>query len=132
MILKVFLHLFQCALALTLKNDFPSFLEILIFELVLELMENCSLIQSFNLALPDITLDTQHVTPVNECILFVHWFTIWKICEALDLKVKFAPPPGTKGLPGTPHKDLDQMTTIPVVGSFSVWKICQALDLPAT
>ncbi|GFY62227.1 hypothetical protein TNIN_263391 [Trichonephila inaurata madagascariensis] len=59
-------------------------------------------------------------------------FTFWKICEALDLKAKFVPLPGTTVLPRTPHRGVDQTTTVPVVGLFSVWKICQALDLPAT
>ncbi|GFS60407.1 hypothetical protein TNIN_319091 [Trichonephila inaurata madagascariensis] len=55
------------------------------------------------------------------------------MCKTLDMKAKFVPLPGTTtDLPRTPHTDVDQTTTVPVVGSFSVWKICQALDLPAT
>ncbi|GFS64742.1 hypothetical protein TNIN_331551 [Trichonephila inaurata madagascariensis] len=80
---------------------------------------------------PDSTLDGQPVITVNELIPIVHCFTVWKICEALDLKAKFVPLPGTTVLPRTPHSGVDQMTAAPVVGSFSVWKICQALDLPA-
>ncbi|GFY66336.1 hypothetical protein TNIN_405821 [Trichonephila inaurata madagascariensis] len=131
MIFKVFLYLLQCALTLILKNDLPSFLEILIFELVLELFEHCSPIQPFDGVAPDSTLDGQPVITVNELIPIVHCFTVWKICEALDLKAKFVPLPGTTVLPRTPHSGVDQMTAAPVVGSFSVWKICQALDLPA-
>ncbi|GFW66659.1 hypothetical protein TNCV_1370921 [Trichonephila clavipes] len=78
-----------------------------------------------------IPITLKHVTVV-EHIPIVHCLTVWKICEAVDLKAKFVPLPGTLALPLTPHKDVDQTTTVPVVGSFSVWKICQALDLPAT
>ncbi|GFU56306.1 hypothetical protein TNCV_582401 [Trichonephila clavipes] len=125
-------HLFQCELTLILKNDLPSFLEILIFELVLELIEHCSPIQSFDGIVLDTTPDAQPVTTVSKLIPIVHCFTVWKIYEALDLKAKFVPLPGTTVLPRTPHRGVDQTTTVPVVGSFSVWKICQALDLPAT
>ncbi|GFY76212.1 hypothetical protein TNIN_160121 [Trichonephila inaurata madagascariensis] len=130
-ILKVFVCLFQC-LTLILKNDLPSFLEILIFELVLELIELCSLIQSFDGVVPETNLDAQHVTLANELIPIVHTFTVWKICEALDLKAKFVPVSGTTVFTRTQHRGVVQMTTVPVVRSFSVWKICQVLDLPAT
>ncbi|GFY58316.1 hypothetical protein TNIN_323921 [Trichonephila inaurata madagascariensis] len=131
-ILKVFLYLFQCTLTLIFKNDLPSFLEISIFELVLELIGHCFLIQSFDGIVPDTSLDAQPVTTVNELIPIVHSFPVWKISVALDLKAKFVPLPGTTVLPRTLHRGVDQTTTVPVVGSFSVWKICQALDLPAT
>ncbi|GFX79732.1 hypothetical protein TNCV_2746511 [Trichonephila clavipes] len=132
LILRVFLYLIQCTLTLISKNDLPSFLEILIFELVLELFEHCTPIQSFDGDAPDSTLGAPSVTTVNELIPIVHCFTVWKICEALDLKAKFVPLPGTTALPRTPHRGVDQTTIAPVVASFSVWKICQALDLPAT
>ncbi|GFV18719.1 uncharacterized protein TNCV_4756061 [Trichonephila clavipes] len=48
------------------------------------------------------------------------------------MKSKFVPLPGTTDLPRTPHRCVDQTTTVPVVGSFPVLKIYQALDLPAT
>ncbi|GFY72466.1 hypothetical protein TNIN_477761 [Trichonephila inaurata madagascariensis] len=109
-----------------LKNDLPSFLEILIFELVLELIEHCSPIQSIDRVVPDSTLDAQPVTTGDELITTVHCFTVWKMCEAIDLKAKFVPLPGTTVLLRTPHRGLDQTTTVPVVGSFSLWKICWA------
>ncbi|GFY71988.1 hypothetical protein TNIN_348611 [Trichonephila inaurata madagascariensis] len=40
------------------------------------------------------------------------------MCEALDLKDKFVPLPGATALPQTPHRGVDQTTTVPVVGSF--------------
>ncbi|GFV16128.1 hypothetical protein TNCV_3378921 [Trichonephila clavipes] len=132
MIFKVFLYLLQCSLTLILKNDLSSFLEILIFELVLELFEHCFPIQSFDGVLPDSTLDVQPGATVNEFIPIVHSFTVLKICEALDLKAKFAQLPETTVLPRTPHRGEDQTTTAPVAGSFYVWKICHAFDLPAT
>ncbi|GFY40918.1 hypothetical protein TNIN_384451 [Trichonephila inaurata madagascariensis] len=108
MILKVFLYLFQCALTLILKNYLPSFLEILMFELVMELMEHCSQIQFFHGVVPDTTLDAQPVTTVTELIPIVHSFTVWKICEALDLKAKFVPLPGKCVFPRTRPKGVDQ------------------------
>ncbi|GFU00224.1 hypothetical protein TNCV_801931 [Trichonephila clavipes] len=110
MILKVFLYLFQCALTLILKIYLPSFLEILIFELVLELFEHCSPIQSFEAVAPDSTLGAPSVTTVNELIPIVRCFTVWKICEAFDLKAEFVPLPGTTTLPRTPRRGVDQTT----------------------
>ncbi|GFY42702.1 hypothetical protein TNIN_147611 [Trichonephila inaurata madagascariensis] len=75
-------------------NDLPSFLEILIFELVLELIKHCSPIQSFDGVVSDTTA-AEHVITVDERIPIVHCFTVWKICETLDLKAKFVPLPGT-------------------------------------
>ncbi|GFW38447.1 hypothetical protein TNCV_1333001 [Trichonephila clavipes] len=115
MIFKVFLYLFQCALTLILKNDLPSFLEILILELVLELFEHCSPIQSFDGVVPDSILDAQPVSTVDERIPIVHSFTLWKMCKALDLKAKCIPLPGTRVLPRAPHRGVDQMTTNSVV-----------------
>ncbi|GFY43175.1 hypothetical protein TNIN_94801 [Trichonephila inaurata madagascariensis] len=54
------------------------------------------------------------------------------MCEALDLKVNVVPLPEATALPQTPHRGVDQMTIIPVVGSFCLWKMGQFLDLPAT
>ncbi|GFQ70750.1 hypothetical protein TNCT_398281 [Trichonephila clavata] len=113
-------------------NYLPSFLEILFFELVLELVEYCFPIQTFDGVVPHPTAPTSLATTLEERIPVVHSLVVWKMCKALDLKVKFVPLPGITDLPGTPHRGVDQTTTIPVVGSFSVWKICQALDLPAT
>ncbi|GFW28730.1 hypothetical protein TNCV_3714451 [Trichonephila clavipes] len=95
-------------------------------------MEHCSPIQFFDGVVPDTTLDDPPVTTVKELIPVVHSFTVWKIREALDLKAKFVALPETAVLSRTPHRGVDQTTTVPVVGLFSVWKICQALDLPAT
>ncbi|GFQ96324.1 hypothetical protein TNCT_732801 [Trichonephila clavata] len=67
------------------------------------------------------------MTTVEEHIPIVHSLAIWKMCEALDLKVKLVLLPESTALPRIPHRDIDQTTTVPVVGSFSVWKICQAL-----
>ncbi|GFX73916.1 hypothetical protein TNCV_397271 [Trichonephila clavipes] len=71
MILKVFLYLFQYALTLILKNDLLSFREILIFELVLELFERCSPIQSFDRVVPDPILDARPATTASERIPIV-------------------------------------------------------------
>ncbi|GFY71314.1 hypothetical protein TNIN_485541 [Trichonephila inaurata madagascariensis] len=79
------------------------------FELVLELFEHCSPIQSFDGVVPDSTLDAQPVSTAT-----------------------FVPRPGTTVSPRTPHRGVDQTTAALDVASFSVWKICQALDLPAT
>ncbi|GFS44682.1 hypothetical protein TNIN_93801, partial [Trichonephila inaurata madagascariensis] len=88
-------------------NTLPSFLEILIFELVLELIKHFSQIQSFDGVLSDTTA-SEPVTTVDERIQIVHCFTVWKTCEALDLKAKFVPLPGTTVLIRTPHRGVDQ------------------------
>ncbi|GFY57739.1 hypothetical protein TNIN_107761 [Trichonephila inaurata madagascariensis] len=116
MILKIFSYLFECALTLILRNYLPSFLEILNFELVLEIIEHCSPFQTFDGVVQDTTLDDQTVTTENELILVVHCFTVWKICEALVLKAKFVPMPGATILVKTPHRGVDQTITVPVVG----------------
>ncbi|GFQ95156.1 hypothetical protein TNCT_117631 [Trichonephila clavata] len=132
MIFEVFLHLLQCALTLVFWNDLPTFFEIIILDLVMELVKLCSMTQySAGNVLETISTDLT-VTTVDVPIPTVNSFTVWKICEALDLKVNFVPLPGATALPRTSHRDVDQTTIVPVVGSFSVWKMCQALDLPAT
>ncbi|GFR33852.1 hypothetical protein TNCT_150161 [Trichonephila clavata] len=73
MIVKVFLYLFQCIWTLIMIKGFSSFLKILIFELVLEFFEHGT------------TLNAQPVATVDERIPIVT-FTVWKMCEALDLK----------------------------------------------
>ncbi|GFU19478.1 hypothetical protein TNCV_4371541 [Trichonephila clavipes] len=83
MIFKVFLYLLQWALALILKNDLPSFLEILIFELALELFEHCSPIQFFDGVVPDSTLKAQLMTTVDKRIPIIHSLTVWKMLERL-------------------------------------------------
>ncbi|GFY58509.1 hypothetical protein TNIN_380691 [Trichonephila inaurata madagascariensis] len=132
MIYEVFLHLLQCSWTLVFRNDLPSFLEIFIFELLLELINHRSPIQFFDGITPDTTLAAQPVTTVEEHIPVVHSFVIWKMCEALELKAKFVPLPGATALPRTSHKGVNQTTIVPVIGLFSVWKICQAIDLSAT
>ncbi|GFU51640.1 hypothetical protein TNCV_82701 [Trichonephila clavipes] len=102
------------------------------FELVMELIEHCSPVQTFDGVVPDTTPAALPAATLDEHIPVVYSFTILKMCEALGLKAKFVPLPGATALPRTPHRGVDQTTTVPVVGSFSVWKICQALDLPAT
>ncbi|GFY68344.1 hypothetical protein TNIN_14581 [Trichonephila inaurata madagascariensis] len=98
----------------------PMILKILIFELVLELIELCSPIQYFDGVVTETNLDAQHMTTANELIPIVHSFTVWKICEALDLKTKFVPVPRTTVFTRTRHRGVVQMTTVPVVRSFSV------------
>ncbi|GFX83433.1 hypothetical protein TNCV_4537831 [Trichonephila clavipes] len=38
--------------------------------------------------------------------------TLWKMCEAFDLKVNFVPLPRATALPRTPHRGVDQTTTV--------------------
>ncbi|GFX79316.1 hypothetical protein TNCV_696281 [Trichonephila clavipes] len=87
---------------------------------MLELIEHCSSIQSFGGSVPDTNLDAQPVTNVNKLLTVVHCFSVLEIYEALDLKVMFAPLPGTSVLPRIPHKGVDKTNIVLVVGSFSV------------
>ncbi|GFR19669.1 hypothetical protein TNCT_122321 [Trichonephila clavata] len=97
----------------------------------MELVKHCSPTQRLNEVVPETTA-VAHETTLDEHVPIVNSLTVWKMCEALDLKAKFVPLPGLVVMPRTPHRGRDQTTTVPVVGSFSVWKICQALDLPVT
>ncbi|GFY41965.1 hypothetical protein TNIN_395601 [Trichonephila inaurata madagascariensis] len=42
-ILEIVMHLFQCALYVAFGLDITSFLEIILFELVIEIIKNCTL-----------------------------------------------------------------------------------------
>ncbi|GFQ75954.1 hypothetical protein TNCT_408061 [Trichonephila clavata] len=108
------------------------FLRSLFWIWYLEFYKPYSTSQLFDGSLPETSAAALPMTTVEERIPVVHSLTIWKMCEALDLKAQFVPLPEPTALPRTPRRDTDQTTTVPVVGSFSVWKICQALDLPAT
>ncbi|GFX33053.1 hypothetical protein TNCV_5042211 [Trichonephila clavipes] len=132
MIFEVFLHLLQCALTPFFWNDLPTFLEIIILELLLEIVKIYSTTQYSDGNVLETTPADLTVITVGVQIPAVNSLTIWKMYDALDLKVNFVPLPGTTALPRTPHRGVDQTTTVPVVGSFSVWKMCQALDLFAT
>ncbi|GFR14616.1 hypothetical protein TNCT_515941 [Trichonephila clavata] len=132
MIFEVLFHLLQCALTLVFRNDLPTFFEIIILDLVMELVKLYSTTQYSDGNVPETVPADLTATTVKEHIPIVNSAAVWKICEALDLKVNFVPLPGATALPPTPHRDIDQTTTAPVVGSYSVWKMCQALDLPAT
>ncbi|GFR21571.1 hypothetical protein TNCT_168631 [Trichonephila clavata] len=132
MIFEVFLHLLQCLLTLVFRNDLPTFFEIIILDLLMELFKLYSTTQYSDGNLPETDPADLTATAVEEHIPIVHSVTVWKICEALDLKVNFVPLTVATALPPTPHRGTDQTTTAPVVGSYSVWKMCQALDLPAT
>ncbi|GFQ79093.1 hypothetical protein TNCT_731321 [Trichonephila clavata] len=132
MIFEVFLHLLQYALTLVFRNDLPTFFEIIILDLVLEIVKLYSTTQYFDDNVPETSLAAQPVTTVDERIPIVYSLTVWKIYEALDLKVKFVSISGATALSLAPLRGVDQTTTVPVVGSFSVWKMCLALDLPAT
>ncbi|GFQ76935.1 hypothetical protein TNCT_690681 [Trichonephila clavata] len=132
MIFEVFLHLLQCALTLVFRNDLPTFFEIIILDLGLELVKLYSTTQYSDGYVLETTPADLTVTTADVPIPTVNSFTVWKMCEALDLKVNFVPLPGATAFPRTPHRGVDQTTIVPVVGTFSVWKICEALDLPAT
>ncbi|GFY60147.1 hypothetical protein TNIN_283581 [Trichonephila inaurata madagascariensis] len=80
MIFKVFLLLLQCALTLVFTTQYSD-------GNVLETTP------------ADIT-----VTTVDVQIQTVNYLTVWKMCEALDLKVNFVPLPGVTALPRTPHR----------------------------
>ncbi|GFR20104.1 hypothetical protein TNCT_437441 [Trichonephila clavata] len=98
----------------------------------MELVKLCFTTQCSDGTVLETTPADLTVTTVDVPIPAVNSFTVWKICEALDLKVNYVPLPGVTAFSRTPHRGVDQTTIVPVVGSFSVWKMCQALDLPAT
>ncbi|GFV88349.1 hypothetical protein TNCV_1241621 [Trichonephila clavipes] len=106
MIYEVFFHLLQRVLTLVFRNDLPSFFEILILDLLVELFKPYSTYQLLDGSLLE-TSAAIPMTTVEERIPVVHSFTIWKMCEALDLKAKFVPLPGATALPRTPYRWVD-------------------------
>ncbi|GFX45140.1 hypothetical protein TNCV_3431881 [Trichonephila clavipes] len=79
MIYEVFLHLLQCTLTLGFRNDLPSFLEIIILDLVLEFMKHCSTTQFFNAIIPETSPADLPITTEEERIPIVHSLAIWKM-----------------------------------------------------
>ncbi|GFY38964.1 hypothetical protein TNIN_121821 [Trichonephila inaurata madagascariensis] len=71
-------------------------------------------------------------TTVAEPVPTIHSLTVWKMCEALNLKSKYVPLSGAISLARRPLRHTNRGTIVPVVRSVHVWKMCQALDLPAT
>ncbi|GFY69917.1 hypothetical protein TNIN_426021 [Trichonephila inaurata madagascariensis] len=118
-------------MTLVFRNDLPTFLDIIISDLALELAKLYSMTQYSDGNVLQITPADLSVTTVNVQISTVNSLAIWKMCEALDLKVNFVPLSEATTLSRTLHRGVNQTTIVPVVGSFSVLKMYQALDLPA-
>ncbi|GFY76041.1 hypothetical protein TNIN_99911 [Trichonephila inaurata madagascariensis] len=114
--IEIFRHLLQSVFTLLFQNDLPTFFGIKILDLVLELVKLCSTTQYSDGNVPETTPADLTVTTIDEHIPIIYSVTVWKMCEAIALKINFYPLPGTTALPQTPHRSIDQTTAVPVVG----------------
>ncbi|GFT89245.1 hypothetical protein NPIL_418351 [Nephila pilipes] len=126
MFLEVFFLVFQWALRAFTRFDLLYFIEIILFDLMIEFIDY-SATQIFNGAI----FGRATALEISAAAV-VHSPTMQKTCEALEFKPKLVPQQETTIMTKTPNERKDQVTTVPVVHSLLVWKMYQALDLPAT
>ncbi|GFT44145.1 hypothetical protein NPIL_79331 [Nephila pilipes] len=126
MIFEVCLHFLQWALRAIAGLDLLYFIEIILFDLMIEFFYYATT-QFFSAFV--LGRATTQDTTVAAAVL--HSPTVQKTCEALELHPKLVPQQVTTTVTGTPYEQKDPLATIPVVRSLFVFKICQALDLPA-
>ncbi|GFT76180.1 hypothetical protein NPIL_690331 [Nephila pilipes] len=126
-ILEMCFHVIQWALRAFAGFDLLYFIEIILFDLMIEFIDYSST-QIFNGSVfgRATTLETIDAAAV------AHSPIVQKTYEALEFKSKLVPQEETMTITETPYKRNDQVATVPVVRSLFVWKMCQALDLPAT
>ncbi|GFY46295.1 hypothetical protein TNIN_62721 [Trichonephila inaurata madagascariensis] len=133
-ILEIVIHLLQCALYVAFGHDMPSFLEIILFEFVFEILKNFFTVKPHaiprsNIEIP-VSFDPLPMTNVNSGIPLVRSITIYRICQALDLEVILAPTNDINPIliPNKPKKGKPIQPT-PIVYSITLFKMCEALDI---
>ncbi|GFQ77061.1 hypothetical protein TNCT_271571 [Trichonephila clavata] len=113
----------------------PSFLEILIFQVGMEIGKNfyfnhhcISKIGSETI----LSLDETVLTHDHRRIPQVHSPTVYAICKALELTAELVPlQDNNQNLTPIQAKRAQKTPTPPAVYSFTVFKMCEALDLEA-
>ncbi|GFU19528.1 hypothetical protein NPIL_271561 [Nephila pilipes] len=128
---EIALHLLQHAINCVFGVDVPSFFEILLFEVVVEIFKYFTL--EPQLSSPS---DTEHLVPFEQLLLnnstpVERSIMICKNYQALDLSVELASSEDKGDFIQTPPRNVRNVTPLPAVYSFTVFKICLALDLKA-
>ncbi|GFU43976.1 hypothetical protein NPIL_366031 [Nephila pilipes] len=127
---QIVLHLLQHALNCVFGVDVPSFFEILLFEVVVEIFKY------FNFK-PQLSspLDTEPSVPFEQLSTNngnnKTPVMIFKICQALDLRAELASLDDQTDHIKAPTRDVRKFTKLPVVYSLTMFKVCQVLDLKA-
>ncbi|GFU29215.1 hypothetical protein TNCV_278281 [Trichonephila clavipes] len=134
-VLEIALHLMHWALYCVSGHDLPSFSEILIFLVGMEIIKNyfsnhhCTSEIGNEIRL---SLGQTVVVNDNRAIPYVRSTTIYAICRALDLKAELIPIQDTnQDIKPTELKTNQHFSSPPAVFSFTVFKICEALELKA-
>ncbi|GFY46290.1 hypothetical protein TNIN_62671 [Trichonephila inaurata madagascariensis] len=111
----------------------PSFFEIILFELAIEIVKNCSV---KNQAIPLSEIETLvssqpvFVTNINDGIPVVRSIAVYRFCQALELKAIHVPSNDVNlEMIHTKPRKVKQTAPSPVVYSVILFKICEALDL---
>ncbi|GFQ67281.1 hypothetical protein TNCT_332911 [Trichonephila clavata] len=111
----------------------PSFYEICLFELAVEIIKNC---KEKEQPIPRSDTETStHSDPLittnaNNPIPVVQSDTVYHICKALELNAILAPSNDTNLVEKPiPPRKVKHATSNPVVYSFTLLKICEAQDL---
>ncbi|GFR30887.1 hypothetical protein TNCT_198761 [Trichonephila clavata] len=133
LMLEIALHLIHWILYFASGHDMPSFFDVLIFEVGIEIIKNFYFKHhsTFETGTKNpLSLDVTELTNNNTAIPQVRSTTIYAICKALDLKAELVPfqDPEQETTQTTPKK-AQCILTPPAVYSFTVFKICEALEL---
>ncbi|GFT02816.1 hypothetical protein NPIL_119911 [Nephila pilipes] len=133
-VLEIALCFLQCALNYVLDIDLKLFLEIFIFELVMEFFNYLTL--NTQLSSPSengllVPFDENGTTNANNRTSVVRSLVIYKICQALELDVELASVEASSAHIPTLVSSVRKLTPLPAVYSVTTFKLCQALDLNA-
>ncbi|GFV12498.1 hypothetical protein TNCV_1792771 [Trichonephila clavipes] len=115
MIYEVFLHLLQCALTLFFRNALPSFFKIFILDLMLGLFKAYSPTQLFDGNLLETSPAAQPRTTVGSAFLLFTLSPYGRCARTSTRRPSLFPLPKATALPPTPHRGIDQTTTVPLV-----------------
>ncbi|GFY44408.1 hypothetical protein TNIN_80281 [Trichonephila inaurata madagascariensis] len=134
-ILEIAMHLLQCALYVAFGLDMPSFFEIIIFELGIEIIKNCT---RKNQVIPrseiEIPVSSQSIltTNVRMAIPVVRSVAVYRFCQALELKAIHAPltDVNLEMIQFQPRK-VRWISQTPIVYSVILFKMCEALEIKA-
>ncbi|GFU10924.1 hypothetical protein NPIL_640481 [Nephila pilipes] len=124
-IFEVCLHILQCVLRAFAGFDLLYFIEIIIVNLMIDLIDYFSMLVFDRVVFGQVTTLVHTVDAAVEPV--VPSLTVQKTSENVDIVL----PQGNKSFVETSHERIDKNVIVPVVRSFIVWKLCEALDLPA-